>query len=141
MYIRTLYILIVYIILMTNKVVYAIPIQKITFWDVQQKGANIFNYDIASEDVKAAKKYGIKFIRLSPDKFSTSHRDFLIGNADDYRGLIKEDLEKLKQILDICYQEEMPVLITMLSLPGSRWKQNNKDKDDVRIWKNKKYQI
>ncbi|MGI4775521.1 MAG: glycoside hydrolase family 5 protein, partial [Janthinobacterium lividum] len=65
---------------------------------------------------------------------------FLIGNADDYNGLIKEDLEKIKQILNICYQEEMPVVITMLSLPGSRWKQNNKNKDDLRIWQNKKYQ-
>ena len=34
----------------------------------------------------------------------------------------------------------MPVVITMLSPPGSRWKQNNRDKDDLRIWENQKYQ-
>ena len=33
----------------------------------------------------------------------------------------------------------MPVVITMLSPPGSRWKQNNRDKDDLRIWENQKY--
>jgi len=30
--------------------------------------------------------------------------------------------------------------MTMLSLPGSRWKQNNHDQDDLRIWREKKYQ-
>ena len=114
--------------------------KKTLFWNTQQKGANIFNRNITSEDIKGAKKYGIKFIRLAPDKFTSLHRDFLIGNADDYRQLIKEDLEQLKKILDICYQEKMPVVITMLSLPGSRWKQNNRDKDDLRIWKDVKYQ-
>ncbi|GAB4164118.1 MAG: cellulase family glycosylhydrolase [Rickettsiaceae bacterium] len=126
--------------LMNSSIVLASPVQKITFWNVQQKGANIFNRSVTSDDIKAAKKYGIKFIRLAPDKFASLHRDFLIGNADDYRGLIKEDLAKLKQTLDICHQEGIPVVITMLSLPGSRWKQNNQDKDDLRIWKKEKYQ-
>ncbi len=127
-------------VLMNNIIVFAAPVQKINFWNTQQKGANIFNRNITSDDIKAAKKYGIKFIRLAPDKFASLHRDFLIGNADDYRGLIKEDLEQLKKILDICYQEKMPIVITMLSLPGSRWKQNNQDRDDLRIWKDEKYQ-
>jgi endoglucanase len=123
---------------MNNSV--ASPVRKINFWDTQQKGANIFNRDVTSDDIKAAKKYGIKFIRLAPDKFASLHRDFLIGNADDYRGLVKEDLAQLKKILDMCYQEKMPVVITMLSLPGSRWKQNNQDRDDLKIWKDEKYQ-
>jgi hypothetical protein len=33
----------------------------------------------------------------------------------------------------------MSVVITMLSLPGSRWNQNNGDKDDLRIWKEEKF--
>lgn len=135
----SLYILVI-IILMNNSIAFAASFQKINFWNIQQKGANIFNHNITSDDIKAAKQYGIKFIRLAPDKFTSSHRDFLIGNADDYRGLITEDIEKLKKILDICFQEKMPVVITMLSLPGSRWKQNNHDKDDLRIWKDEKYQ-
>ncbi len=126
--------------LMNNSIAFASSGQKINFWNVQKKGANIFNRNIAADDIKAAKKYGIKFIRLAPDKFASLHRDFLIGNADDYRQLIKEDLQQLKKILDICCQEKMPVVITMLSLPGSRWKQNNRDKDDLRIWKDKKHQ-
>lgn len=115
-------------------------IHKINFWNTQQKGANIFNCNVTTDDIIAAKKYGIKFIRLAPDKFSSVHPDFLIGNADDYRGLIKEDLEHLKKILDICFQKKIYVVITMLSLPGSRWKQNNQGKDDLRIWKEEKYQ-
>jgi len=42
--------------------------------------------------------------------------------------------------LDLCHKEGMPVVITMLSLPGSRWKQNNQDEDDLRIWSEEKYQ-
>jgi endoglucanase len=113
---------------------------KINFWNTRQKGANIFNCNIIADDIRDAKKYGITFIRLAPDKFISSHRDFLIGNADDYQGLVKDDLEKLKQVLNMFQKEGMPVVITMLSLPGSRWKQNNKDRDDLRAWKEEKYQ-
>lgn len=124
---------------MNNIIIFSAPVTKINFWDTRQKGTNIFNHNVTADDIRAAKKYGIKFIRLAPDKFLSLHRDFLIGNADKYSGLIKEDLERLKKILDICYREKMPVVITMLSLPGSRWKQNNHDKDDLRIWKDQKY--
>lgn len=113
---------------------------KINFWNKPpKKGANIFNRSINSQNIRAAKKYGIQFIRLVPDKFKSRHRDFLIGNADNYQGLVKEDLEHLKRILDLCSQEKMPVIISMLSLPGSRWRQNNNAKDDLRIWKEEKF--
>ena len=38
------------------------------------------------------------------------------------------------------HKEGIHVIITMLSLPGSRWSQNNHDKDDLRIWKEEKFQ-
>lgn len=136
---KQLYLLLIFM-LMSSSTAFASHDIKDTFWSAQQKGANIFNRSVTLEDIKAAKEYGIKFIRLAPDKFLSSHRDFLIGNADDYNGLIKQDLEKLKQVLDICHQQEMPVIITMLSLPGSRWKQNNHDKYDLRIWQSQRYQ-
>lgn len=117
-----------------------VRVTKINFWDIQRKGANVFNREVTLEDIRAAKKYGIQFIRLAPDKFISSHRDFLIGNADNYTALVKQDLIKLKQILDMCHREGMPVVITMLSLPGSRWKQNNQNKDDLRIWKEQMFQ-
>lgn len=113
---------------------------KMSFWQVPKKGANIFNQKVSKADIRAAKTYGIEFIRLAPDKFHTAKRDFLIGNADKYEGLVHEDLKALKSILDICAEENMPVIITMLSLPGSRWKQNNHDNDDLRIWTDKTFQ-
>ncbi len=113
---------------------------KISFWNNVQKGTNIFNISVTREDIKAAKAYGIAFIRLSPDKFKTSTRDFLIGNPDSYAHLNKEDLAALIKILDMCAEEKMPIVITMLSLPGSRWKQKNNDKDDLRIWTNPDFQ-
>jgi endoglucanase len=126
--------------LMISSITYAgFSEDKLSFWDTPKKGANVFNQTIDLNDIQAAKKYGIQFIRLAPDKFISAHRDFLIGDADNYDGLIKQDLEKLKQILNACYKEKIFVVITMLSLPGSRWKQNNQDQDDLRIWKEDKF--
>lgn len=113
---------------------------KISFWDKTQKGTNIFNREITREDIRVAKTYGIDFIRLAPDKFPTKQRDFLIGNADNYTQLVPEDLDNLIKILDGCAEEEMPVVLTMISLPGSRWKQHNGDKDDLRIWSDPRFQ-
>ena len=114
---------------------------KIKFWNTVKKGANIFNRNITLRDIKEAKNMGLQFFRLAPDKFVSAHRDFLMRNANHYRGLVQEDLKKLKVIVDMCYKEGILVVITMLSLPGSRWKQNNQDKDDLRIWTQHKYQI
>ena len=113
---------------------------KITFWDKNQRGANIFNRVVTKECIQKAKKYGIKFVRLAPDKFLSAERDFLIGNADAYTKIPEKDLTQLKQVLDLCAQEAMPVVLTMLSLPGSRWRQNNDFKDDLRLWQDKLFQ-
>jgi aryl-phospho-beta-D-glucosidase BglC (GH1 family) len=114
--------------------------QKIAFWSVNRRGTNIFNTRILRDDIKAAKAYGVQFVRICLDKFPSKQRDFLIGNADNYVALDPDDLAFLKQILDLFTEEEMPVVITMLSLPGSRWNQLNNGKDDLRIWVDAKFQ-
>ena len=115
------------------------------FWDTQRKGANIFNQEVLPPTINAAKKFGIEYVRLAPDKFPSQQRDFLIGNSDKYCELVPEDLSQLKAVLDIFRELEMPVVLVMLSLPGSRWKQNNIDpngneQDDLRIWEYEEYQ-
>lgn len=67
-------------------------VDKMSFWNTTQRGANIFNREITREDIKAAKNYGIDFIRSAPDKFLTKQKDFLIGDADSYTQLVPEDL-------------------------------------------------
>lgn len=113
---------------------------KILFWEKVKKGANVFNEKIFQEDIRAAKVYGIGFIRLALDKFPSAGQDFLMGNADCYEHLNGDDLALLKKILDVCAEEDMPVIITMLGLPGSRWKQLNGDEDDLRIWQDADFQ-
>ncbi|MDB6095760.1 MAG: glycosyl hydrolase [Francisellaceae bacterium] len=112
---------------------------KIDFWKSQKRGANIFNHKVSPEIIKIAKSYGIEFIRLAPDKFKSQQKDFLIGNADDYQRLVQSDLQNLKNILDEFHKEKLPVVLVFLSLPGSRWKQNNNNKDDLRLWDNELY--
>lgn len=111
-----------------------------TFWDTPKMGTNMFNAHMLREDVRAAKKYKIEFIRLAFDKFPTKRRDFLIGNTDLYEGLDQDDLLTLKKVLDTCSVENMPVVVTLLSLPGSRWTQNNGNEDDLRIWNDVNFQ-
>ncbi|MDX5462502.1 MAG: cellulase family glycosylhydrolase [Wolbachia endosymbiont of Tetragnatha montana] len=114
---------------------------KMLFWQTGvRKGANVFNRKVNSDLIKAAKEYKIGFIRLAPDKFETTQRDFLLGDADNYQGLISKDLKVLKDVLDAFHQQKIPVVLTMLSLPGSRWKQNNNDKDDLRLWSDQAFQ-
>lgn len=111
------------------------------FWDVQRRGANTFTPDMTKKTVDLAIENKIGFIRLAPDKWPTAARDFLIGNADKYEGLVPEDLARLKQVLDYFEQAKLPVVLTMLSLPGSRWLQNNNDKDDLRLWQSEDFQL
>ena len=96
-------------------------LNKKELWSQNQKGANIFNKTITRKDIQDAKSIGISFIRLSPDKFVSNHRDFLIGNANFYDSIPQEDFLYLKKILDMFWEEKMPVVITMLSLPLSYW--------------------
>lgn len=110
------------------------------FWQKTKKGANLFNQKVTRENIRTAKSYGIQFLRLAPDKFISRKRDFLLGSADNYEGIVKEDLKQLISVLDICAEENMPVVLTMLSFPGSRWKQNNDEIDDFRLWIDNKFQ-
>ncbi len=114
--------------------------QKSCFWNQTRKGANMFNQCILADDIKAAKAYGIAFIRLASDRFQTESRDFLIGNADNYIQLVQKDFDRLKHVLDMCANENMPIVLTMITLPGSRWTQHNHSKDDLRLWRNQKFQ-
>ncbi|MDR1456636.1 MAG: glycoside hydrolase family 5 protein [Puniceicoccales bacterium] len=114
---------------------------KMQFWANSKMGANSFRAEpITREDLIAAKGYGIEFLRLAFDKFPSNERDFLIGDADDYKCLCSADLQRIKEMLRLCEEENMPVIITMLSLPGSRWAQNNGGTDDLRLWQNTAFQ-
>lgn len=117
----------------------AFAVDRATFWNFQHRGANIFNEKIPTSTLRAAKEYGIDFLRIAPDKFNSKQRDFLIGDADAYKGLVEADYKQLKETLDSCASLDIPVVLTMLSLPGSRWKQNNNDKDDLRLWQSDEF--
>ena len=64
----------------------------------------------------------------------------MIGDCDNYNGINQDDLQQLKKALKQFHDAQLPVVLTMLSLPGSGWLQNNGDKDDLKIWKDHKYQ-
>ena len=113
---------------------------KIKYWDTQRKGANCFNRTVSSTWFTAAKEINIQFARIATDKWLCEKRDFLIGNADSFTEISQQDLKTLIDVLDQAELNNIKVVITFLSLPGSRWKQNNKNCDDLRIWKEKKYQ-
>lgn len=112
---------------------------KIDYWNTERKGANFFNKIPSPDWFTAAHQVGIEFARLAPDKWECNQRDFLIGDADHFTEISSHDLQKLKEVLDDARRNNVKVVLTLLSLPGSRWKQNNHDQDDLRLWQEPKY--
>ncbi|NVD07721.1 glycoside hydrolase family 5 protein [Vibrio sp. JPW-9-11-11] len=110
----------------------------IEFWHTPQHGANIFNRLPANADVYPdLHDYNASWIRLAYDKWPSKQRDFLIGDADNYQGLVKEDLALLKQEIEKAGQAGLKVVIAPLSLPLYRWSQNNGNQFDSRLFDSK----
>ncbi|MEN6575885.1 MAG: cellulase family glycosylhydrolase [Phycisphaerales bacterium] len=116
------------------------PSERISFWDRQRKGANFFNRVPAIQRFEAASELGLEFIRLVPDKWESTGRDFLMGTADEYQGLVEADLAKLKATLDLAATSGNKVVLGMLSLPGARWEQRNEGRQDYRLWNSEGFQ-
>ena len=77
--------------------------------------------------------------RLAYDKWDSDSRDFLLGNADHYDGLVESDLKRLKEVLGWAATADIGVVVTPLTLPGARWAQNNDGAFDNRLWEDKAY--
>jgi hypothetical protein len=112
---------------------------KIDFWATQKRGANMMNEVQTEAQFAAAAAHGIQWIRLAPDKWKAHGRDFLIGDADHYTGLDQTDLATLKAALAAADRHHVKIVLTMLSLPGDRWRQLNGGKDDIRLWRDPRY--
>ncbi|MBV6289392.1 glycoside hydrolase family 5 protein [Pseudomonas aegrilactucae] len=112
----------------------------IGFWDTPQRGGNSFNR-LPPEQAyyQALRDYGASWVRVSYDKWKPAQRDFLLGSADAYQGLVEADLATLKANLDRAHAAGLKVVIAPLSLPGMRWAQNNGDQFDDRLWQDTAY--
>lgn len=112
----------------------------IDFWDTPRHGGNSFNRLPPDQAYfEALKGYGATWVRLSYDKWKPERRDFLMGDADAYKGLVAADLASLKATLDNAHAAGLKVVIAPLSLPGMRWAQNNQGTFDDRLWQDKAY--
>jgi hypothetical protein len=118
----------------------AVAADLMAFWGSPRHGGNSFNRlppDQAYFD--ALRGYGATWVRLSYDKWQPDRRDFLLGDADNYKGLPAADLAVLRATLDRAHQAGLKVVIAPLSLPGMRWSQNNQGRFDDRLWQDKRY--
>jgi len=110
------------------------------FWEVPRKGGNSFNGAPPDEAYfRALAGTGASWVRLTFSKWPGQQRDFLIGNADDYTGLVPEDLATLRRTLDAAHAAGLKVVVVPLSLPGARWVQQNNDRFDDRLWTQPRY--
>lgn len=114
--------------------------QKINFWESQQKGTNYFNATPTMEWFTSAADANIKFVRFTYAKWKGEERDFLLGDADDFKGINETDFQELLNYINIADSLDIKVVITPISLPGNRWVQNNNGARDGRIWKEEKFQ-
>ncbi|WP_240230130.1 glycoside hydrolase family 5 protein [Devosia lacusdianchii] len=111
----------------------------IAFWDQQRKGTNFFSVQPLVERFMEAKAAGVSWGRLAYDKWDGAERDFLIGNADQYDGLVEPDMARLEEVLGWAHDAGLGMVIAPLTLPGARWQQNNDGKFDNRLWEDKAY--
>lgn len=120
----------------------------IGYWDTQRKGANFFPNDPRPDRFQDAVKAGIRLGRLAPNKWLNERPkeqlgDFLLGPKDGHTGIVEKDLQYLIQVLDSADRAGMKMVITMLSLPGSRWAQHNivngQRRQQQDLWKDFKY--
>lgn len=111
----------------------------ISYWDVQRKGANYFNEVPTKEWFESAAEANIKLVRFTYEKWEGEQNDFLLGNADNYKGIVENDFIKLKKYLDIANEFDIKVVLTPLSLPGARYTQSNNGEKDGRLWTEDKY--
>ena len=88
---------------------------KLAYWSQQRKGANCQNEDVEPAYWRAAASAGIEFIRLIPDQWETSERDFLIGSADNFERLNQADLATLIRVLDDAEHEAASTLVSELA--------------------------
>jgi hypothetical protein len=113
---------------------------RLGFWDQPRRGGNFFEAVPTRERFRAAREAGISWVRLVPDKWTAARHDFLLGDADDFRGVEPRDVARLLEVLGWADAEGVPVVLGMLSLPGCRWVQRNDGKEDYRLWREPRYQ-
>jgi endoglucanase len=112
---------------------------KLRFWDAQRKGANNFNLAPRREWWAEARAAGIELVRLAPSRWKSARKDFLIGDADSYEGLVEEDFAKLRAELDAAHAAGVRVVLTTLTLPGARYRQSNGGRPDFRLWREPRF--
>lgn len=112
---------------------------KIAFWDSPRHGANLFNYVELKERLVAARRAGVEFVRLAPNKWlngrpESRRGDFLLGRPEAFTSLDANDLALLIRVLDDAQAADLKVVLTLLSLPGSRWSQHNGGVQEFTLW-------
>ncbi|KXF81905.1 glycosyl hydrolase [Enterovibrio coralii] len=108
------------------------------FWETPQHGGNVFNRLPASTELYSdLSAYNASWVRIAYDKWPSESRDFLLGDADDYQGLVPADLKTLKGEIQRAGDAGLKVVISPLSLPAYRWAQNNNGKFDGRLFSDK----
>lgn len=118
------------------------------YWNTQRKGANFFPNDPRPERFKDAVDAGILLGRLACNKWLNGRPeaqlgDFLLGPKETYAGIVEDDVKYLRHVLDDADKAGMKIVLTMLSLPGSRWLQHNrvngKCAQQYDLWRDFKY--
>ena len=110
-----------------------------SFWSEPRRGTNFFNGTERAERFEAAAAAGIKFVRIAPNKWKATGRDFLLGDADHFVGIPAADLAQVRRALDEAQGAGLKVVLTTLSLPGARWRQQNGNQNDFRLYREPRF--
>lgn len=78
-------------------------------------------------------------VRIAYGKWEGEQRDFLLGSADEYAGLVASDLAQLVRALNEANDAGIKAVVVPLSLPGARFRQFNGGERDGRLWADDSY--
>jgi endoglucanase len=114
---------------------------RIAFWSRPRRGTNYFAGMMTDGWARAARRAGIEWVRLTTANWPREGQgtDHLLGSADAFRQIPPAHLAQLRRQLDLAQRHDLRVVLTMLSLPGARWKQHHGDKNDRRLWQQPRF--
>lgn len=106
----------------------------IEYWDFPRQGENLSGPFVDESLLKAVRAKGVRLLRLSPNGWLSTQRDFLLASADEFLRLMPADLERLIGVLASADEQGLSVVLSTKSLPGARFRPQNDGIDDRRLW-------
>lgn len=88
------------------------------YWDTVRQGKNLAGRTVDADTLKPLKEKGVRLLRLTPNQWETTRKDFLLGDFLGFHRLVPKDLSQLFAVMNLCHEQGFRVVLTTRVLPG-----------------------